>query len=191
MILKPEPGLWKPLMLRALLSLAFALLTVFWPDLPEAWRSWATAAYLILTAVSLAMLLSVVDNSVAGVRVCLRAEAAVLAFSGVLVLFFQDLGAYLGIVAAALLISGIIEVQLGLRHRKRIVLGGDWILTGAVAAAAGLLLPWIGQAAYRAPAGVVGGAAAIIGVTLLLAALSYRHDAAAAEREKNPLPRVE
>lgn len=187
----PDPDLWKPLLLRAVPALGFGLLTVFWPDLPELGRALATGSYLVLTGIAVMLLQRVVRDGLPAAQPGLRLQAALLTFGGALILVIHGLWSYLSIVALTMLLTGAIEVYLGWCYRQRTALSRDWMMTGGVAMAAGLLLPWMGQAAERAPSGVVGGSAVMIGVVLMLAALSYRHDAVAECRESHPLPGVE
>ena len=57
------------------------------------------------------------------------------------------------------------------------VLARDWLITGAVSVGFGVALPFFSYLGPHALLGVLGGAAIIIAVVLLIAALSLRHDA--------------
>lgn len=188
----PEPGLWKPVLLRALIALAFGLLTVFWPDVPP----FTAGIYLILSSIAVIALNLAVQRGLNGAGVLLRTGSIVLAVGGIATLIAP--GATALSLGAALLLSGMMEIILGIKFRVQTVLGRDWLITGAVAVVAGILLFVLANGSSRAPLGVVGGSAVIIGVVLTLAALSYRHDGAraipagsAGRGEKESLPGVE
>ncbi len=188
----PEPGLWKPVLLRALIALGFGLLTVFWPDVP----SFVAGIYLIFSGIAVVSLNLAVQHGLKGSALLLRTESIVLAACGILALVAP--GAIALALGVGLLLSGVLEILLGLKFRLQTVLGRDWLITGGVAALAGILLFVLANGSPRAPLGVTGGSAVIIGVVLVLAALSYRHDGArpmqsgtAGRGGKQSLPGVE
>lgn len=187
----PEPGLWKPVLLRALIALAFGLLTVFWPDVPL----FTAGIYLILSSIAVISLNLAVRDGLSGSGALLRAQSIILAVGGISALLFPGANAVL--LGAAFMLSGVIEIILGWKFRLQTVLGRDWLITGTVALFGGVLV-FVLANVMRGALGVLGGSAVIIGVVLTLAALSYRHDGArgiqadpVGRGEKNSLPGVE
>lgn len=170
----PEPGLWKPVLLRAVIALVFGLLTVFWPDVP----GFTAGIYLILSSIAVVSLNVAVQQGLKGAGMLLRVESIILAVWGIGALIFP--GATTFSLGAALVLSGGMEIVLGLKFRRQTVLGRDWLITGTVALLGGILLFALANGSPRAPLGVMGGSAVIVGVVLTLAALSYRHDGALA-----------
>lgn len=185
----PEPGLWRPVLLRSLVALAFGLLTVFWPDVPAA----AAGVYLLLTAAAVLVLNMSVRHGLQGSGLLLRIECIVLAVCGLVSLLAP--GASTLIIGLALVLSGGLEILLGFKFRQQTVLGRDWLITGTIAAVAGILIFALANGSPRAPLGVMGGSAVIIGVALILAALTYRTDgsrgAASTSSSEQSLPGVE
>ena len=80
-----------------------------------------------------------------------------------------------------LALCGITELVLGMRFRGQFPLGRDWTLCGAITVFAAMGMVLVETLGAKAELGVVGGAAILIGVTQLIAALSLRHDARVAD----------
>lgn len=192
----PAAGVWKPVLFRGAVAGIFGLATVFWQQPTELGASVATAAFLVATAGTVLWLRSALPFGIRGFRASLATECALLAAAGLLVLVFHGPVAY-GITAGLGLVAvGAVQLAGGWRDRRAYApgisgqgnsevgngapakggLGKDWVTTGAVTLAAGLILPLFIPLGTKALLGVVGGAAIILAVLLLLAGLSYRHD---------------
>nr|WP_281360706.1 DUF308 domain-containing protein [Psychromicrobium silvestre] len=173
--------------------MAFGLLTVFWPDITPLSRAIATGLYLVVSGATVIFLLLSIRRGLATAVGMLWLEASLFLLGGILAMIFQDAVLFAVVTGLTLLLTGLLEVYLGFRYRSRTVLGRDWLITGGVAALAAVLLFPLAGTSLRAPVGVLGGSAVIIGVVAVLAALSYRHDGgrAAVSGEKQALPGVE
>jgi hypothetical protein len=176
--------LWKPVLLRAAVALAFGALTVFWASPTEAGMGWAGGLYLLATGV---VLIWSVDKTgfPSGARSgrSLSAAGSLLAGTGAAVgllsgsLVFGVLGALgLGLAAAA-------ELYLGIRNRGRSVLARDWTASGVIGLGTAAALPFFIGLGPHALLGVAGGGAIIGGVLWLLAGLTLRHDARRVSQE--------
>ena len=188
-----EPELWKPVLLRALIALAFGLLTVFWPDITPLFRSIATGIYFLVSAVAVLSLFRTVQRGLPDAKLWLWAETVIFTLGGLALFLFQDAKVFAWLAAITLLLAGLTELVLGFRYRLQTVLGRDWLITGAVAVLAAVLLVSLLNTSLRAPIGVLGGSAVIIGVVAVLAALSYRHEGGTKTNaaESSPLRGVE
>ncbi|WP_394940465.1 DUF308 domain-containing protein [Psychromicrobium sp. YIM B11713] len=188
-----EPDLWKPVLLRAVLALVFGLITVFWPDITPLFRAIVTGLYFLASGLAIISLGLAVRQGLPGSVPWLWAEVGVFLLGGILVMVFQGSLSFTVLAACSLLLTGVIELFLGFRYRLRTVLGRDWLITGTVAVLAAILLALLATTSARAPIGVVGGSAVMIGVVAVLAALSYRHEGSrpAGSGEIPPLRGVE
>lgn len=179
----PAPGadraadfaVWKPFLLRAVVSAVFGLSTVFWGEPSTRGMAAAAGAYLLLTFVGYLW-----THRTAGLRTSALSPTMVagvlLLVAGAVTLVWDERGlAYAG--AAALVVSGLAEVQRGIAVRTSVA-GRDLITVGAIAAATGGLLPFFERLGAHALLGVTGGGAVLTAVVLGIAALSHRHDSA-------------
>jgi hypothetical protein len=176
------PACWPPLFLRAAVAAAFGLLTVFWQHPDGAAAGWAAAAYLLGTAASLLWLGRVIPSAGPGAAAGSAARGKYLTlilFLLAAVIFILPFGSVFSGWAGgvALLAAGGSELIQGLRSRANSPLARDAITTGAISAGAGVLLALVAPLGYKAVLGVLGGSAVILAVLLVLAGLSYRHDA--------------
>ena len=170
--------LWKPVLLRAIVALAFGAVTVFWAAPPVAGMGWAGGIYLLATG--LVLIWSVKKT---GLRHGDRTAKALSAAGAVLV----GTGAALGLLAGNLVfgiigalglgIAGAAELYLGLATRRRSVLARDWIASGVIGLGTAAALPFFIDLGPHALLGVAGGGAILGGVLWALAGLTLRHDA--------------
>ncbi|WP_155852695.1 DUF308 domain-containing protein [Arthrobacter sp. H14] len=180
--------IWKPLLLRALIAAVFGALTIFWQEPSALVMGGSGAFYLIGTGVAMYWLRDRLRQSAGSsgdalTLNLLRSAGIALAVGGVLIVIFPTPEIFSIVVTIALLPAGAVEIFLGLRHRRTTVIGRDWLITGVVNAATGLILPAVPLFAVLEPhalLGVLGGSAIITAVVLLLAALGYRHEAQSA-----------
>lgn len=164
------------MLFRALAAAALGLLSIFWPDPSVPVMSVAGGVYLLASGVAVGLLSRAVAVP-AGARQLLLVAAGAYAAGGAAAVVLQSPLFFALTVGGGLVAGGVAEIILGLRYRRRHPLATDWLITGPVHAATAALLPlFIGLQAH-ALLGVLGGSAIIVAVVLLLAALSYRHDA--------------
>jgi uncharacterized membrane protein HdeD (DUF308 family) len=172
--------LWKPVLVRAAIALAFGGVTVFWAAPSTAGMGWAGGLYLLATGL---VLLWSVNRT--GLRAG-TASSKVLSAAGALL---TGTGAAVGLMSGSLLfgvlatlglgLAGAAELYLGITNRGRSVLARDWIASGVVGVGTACLLPFFIDLGPHALLGVAGGGAIISGVLWTLAGLTLRHDARA------------
>ena len=173
-----QAELWKPVLLRAAVALAFGAVTVFWAAPSEAGMSWAGGAYLLATGAVL--LWGIPPTGFRREAVpgrFMSGAASVLTGAGVSVLILQ--GSLLFAVIAALGLAAVAaaEFYFGIRFRGRHVLARDWLASGVIGLGTAAALPFFISLGPHALLGVAGGGAIITGVLWILAGLSLRHDA--------------
>lgn len=158
------PGLWKPVLTRAVVALVFGLVTIFWGSPSVQVLAWAVGLYLLATAGSLWVS-----------RVLPAAVPVVVAIGGVGALVTQsDAGVALS-AAAALLVLGVLELVHALRNRDSLT--RDWLVSGVIAVGTAVALPFFISLGAHALLGVAGGGAILSGVLWILSGLTLRHDA--------------
>jgi hypothetical protein len=170
---------YTPILLRGIIAAAFALVTVFWQQPTDLGTGLATGIYLLASAGTMLQLSVVPSVQRLGLRSALALEAGVGAVAGVLALFLRGPLAYGVVLGICFIVLGAAGLAVGWRARRKSVLGRDWLWTGAIFLVTGVLLPFFIPMGTKALFGVVGGSAIIIAVLLLLAGLTFRHDASA------------
>ncbi|MGX5358668.1 DUF308 domain-containing protein [Kocuria sp. KH4] len=185
--MNPEPStgihrdLFAPTLLRALVALCFAAVTIFWQEPSMAVVVWGVGLYLLLTgAASILLQLRLNGNDHVDLgrsRQVPQSYGLLYAVGGALTLLGADgpdgLALYAGLVMG---VAGLTELALGLTTRTTFPLGRDWTIAGLVTVLAATGLVLVADLGAKALFGVVGAAAVVIGVTHLLAALSLRHE---------------
>ncbi|HEY8294493.1 MAG TPA: hypothetical protein VIG41_04085, partial [Micrococcaceae bacterium] len=135
-------GVWKPLLIRGAVAGVFGLATVFWQQPAELGASLATALYLVLTAAAVLWLRTALTAAPRKVLTALAVEAAFLVLAGLLALVMHSPTPYAIVVGLGLLAIGATGLAAGWHERKRSPLAKDWLATGAVMLATGVLLPF-------------------------------------------------
>ncbi|MFC8304219.1 hypothetical protein ACFUCV_11100 [Specibacter sp. NPDC057265] len=175
--------LWQPLLLRALVTLAFGMVTVFWTTpgvvglcvcLTSYLLALAGIQYWTIRALGLArgdtrglpLLGAAGFLAVAAVVVAISASAAVAAWLG---------GAALAALGAAELIASLRTAKTGRAH----ALKGDWMISAALGLGTGILLPFFIATGPHGLLGVAGGGAIMSGALWALSALTLRHSGSA------------
>lgn len=179
--------LWPPVLFRAVVALIFAAVTIFWqqPDLQAA--KWVMGMFLVgtgLSALYLQVRLNARDDVDLGPSRSIPQTYGILyILGGVLVAILSSSDMLLVLFSAAVLgLAGLMELMLGMRFRTEFPLGRDWTLCGLITVVAGAGMVFVESMGTKAELGVAGGAAILIGVTQLIAALSLRHDSRQANR---------
>lgn len=181
------PLLWKAILWRALVALAFGLVTVFWAEPGAVGLCVAFAAYLLALAAAEYLIVRTLalprrDNR----RLVLLGATALLAMGGVAAAIFASVlyAAWFG--AAALAVLGAAELYSALckpADSGKSVLRSDWIISGVVGLGTGVLLPFFIQAGPHGLLGVAGGGALMSGALWTLSALTLRHDGGKAKAQ--------
>ncbi len=170
--------LWKPVLVRAAIALAFGAVTIFWAAPSEAGMGLAGGLYLALTGIVL--IWSVKKTGLpAGAPPAriLSAAGSVLAGAGAAVVLVPGALSFATTAAAGLGLAGAAELYLGITGRGRSVLARDWIASGAIGLGTAAALPFFISLGPHALLGVAGGGAIMAGVLWILAGLTLRHDA--------------
>ncbi|KAD4059764.1 hypothetical protein GD627_01320 [Arthrobacter yangruifuii] len=175
-----NPGApWGPMLVRSAVAAVYGVLTIFWQEPTEPVLVVAGGTYLLLTGVALwPMLAAARDHG--RVRAVLLVEAAAYVLAGAATLIFASAEAFRVAAAAALILGGVLEILLWVRNRASFLPARDWLITGAAALTAGILVPVVYELGVRALLGVTGGAAIITAVIVVISALGARHDSRAA-----------
>ncbi|MCC3289609.1 hypothetical protein [Arthrobacter sp. zg-Y1110] len=171
------------MLVRSMVAAVYGVLTVFWQDPTEPVLVVAGGTYLLLTGVALWPMLAAARGH-GNVRAFLLVEAAAYVLAGAATLVFASAEAFRAAAAAALILGGVLELILWVRNRGDFLPARDWLITGAAALAAGILVPLVYSLGVRALLGVTGGAAIIIAVIVAISALGVRHDSRAAVDER-------
>ncbi|MDN5631662.1 hypothetical protein [Kocuria sp.] len=178
--------LWAPVLLRAVVALVFAAVTVFWQQPSLTTGRWLMAFFLVGTGVS-AIFLQVrlnrrEDVDLGASRSIPQSYGVLYVLGGALTAVVASSDWLLVLLSAVIMgLCGITELVLGMRFRHEFPLGRDWSLCGVVTVFAAMGMVLVENLGTKAELGVAGGAAIILGVSQLVAALSLRHDARAAD----------
>jgi hypothetical protein len=174
----PAADLWKPVLTRALMALAFGAVTVFWAAPSASGMGWAGGLYLLATGVMLIRgsgKFGLAAQMPAG-KVMAAAAAAMIG-AGVAVAFLGSELVFGVLAALGLGLLGAAELYLGFLYRGRSILSRDWLASGVIGLGTAVALPFFIGLGAHALLGVAGGGAIISGVLWILSALSLRHDA--------------
>lgn len=182
-----SPVLWQTILLRALLTVAFGLLTVFWAEPGVTGLGVAITCYLLalsatqyLTVRTLALPRRDARRLVLlGATGLLGMSAVVVAISGSTLITAIFCGAALAVMGAAELFSALRKPADG----GKATLRSDWIISGVLGLGTGLLLPFFVTAGPHGLMGVAGGGALMSGALWTLSALTLRHDAMRAKAQ--------
>lgn len=179
--------MWQPLLLRAVATLAFGLVTVFWAAPGTVGLCLSVAAYFL--ALAAAQYWSVRTLRLLrgdARRLALLGAAGLLAVSGVVVAISASdiVAAWLG--GAALAAMGAAELFAALRTSKATAEAGrgprgDWLISGVLGLGTGILLPFFAVVGPHGLMGVMGGGAMMSGALWALSALTLRHDGTGAK----------
>ncbi|MDN4609983.1 hypothetical protein [Arthrobacter burdickii] len=167
---------WKPFLVRAVVSAVFGLVTIFWRDPSTLVMSLAGGLYLLLNG---GAYLWTHRMAHWGPRFRLLTEigGGLLLGAGIASLVFLDDRSFAFAGAVALAVAGAAELVRGLAVRGHVA-ARDLVTAGVVGLATGAILPFVEELGAHALLGVTGGGALLTAVVLGIAALGYRHDSA-------------
>lgn len=176
--------LWQPVLLRALATLAFGLITVFWGAPGALGLCVLFAAYFLVVAAAQYLVLRTFALPLRDTRrLVVLGASALLAVSGVVVAVSVSavVAAWLG--GAALAVMGAAELFAALHKPAgsagaKSTLRSDWMISGFLGLGTGILLPFFATVGAHALMGVAGGGALLGGALWTLSALTLRHDSA-------------
>jgi uncharacterized membrane protein HdeD (DUF308 family) len=182
---------WPVAVVRALPAVILGLAITFAADHSAGFGLLAFGLFATTSGVLLAVLAQS-RLAESGARSFLVAQGAVTAVAGILALIFHSgsIAVFFLIVTAFALITGFLELYIGLRTRRRFVASHDWLVGGALTVLAGLaflLVPPGLHQAVRTPegtggvldasivaVGILGAYGAILAIYLLIAGLSAK-----------------
>jgi hypothetical protein len=187
-------GLVAPTLVRALLTLAFAACTIFVTDPSLGFSIWLLGLW--MAAVGACVLWGDLRSrdheslDLGGLATVPRSTGIMWVLGGIAVVMIPSTAEMLALVASVVLfLVGLPEGWLGTSRRGLHPLAKDWQIVGLVTAAAAIGVLLVAGLGPHAILGVVGGAAIISGVLLLLAGLTLRHESRSCGVPADPDPR--
>ena len=129
--------LWAPVLLRAVVALVFAAVTVFWQQPSLTTGRWLMAFFLVGTGIS-AIFLQVrlnrrEDVDLGASRSIPQSYGVLYVLGGALTAVVANSDWLLVLLCAVIMgLCGITELVLGMRFRREFPLGRDWSLCGVV-----------------------------------------------------------
>jgi hypothetical protein len=175
--------LWKPAVYRAVVTIAYAMIGIFWVKNPPGLLVAIATALLFLVTAMFVWPVTRLTALPERLRTGLTAAALGWVVAGILLFFFREPAALAGITAFGLALGGIGELVAGWgqkslgRPAKDMVISGGLGVLGAVV----MILVALGIGSGLDVHGVFGTAAMIvvvIGVHQILAGIGYHRDAA-------------
>lgn len=182
---------WPVAVVRALPAAILGLVITFAADHSAGFGLLSFGLFAIASGVLLAVL-AWARLAGSGARSFLVAQGAITAAAGILALAFQggSIAVFFLIVTAFALITGFLELYIGLRTRRSFVASNDWLAGGAITVVAGVALqlvpPGLHQSMRTAEGtsgvldapivavGILGAYGAILAIYLLIAGLSAK-----------------
>ena len=168
---------FKPILIRAVVALAFGLTTVFVADPGLTWMKVAFALYLAFSGSAMWEYLRR-DPVPEAMRSPLSLAAAAWML-GVIVLLFMGSPAAVGLTAAvAMVLGGVAELVAWARHRREFIPARDQLWTGLVGLGSGIGVAGAALQGFgpHGLLGIAGGGAIIVGVLLLVSGLGFHHE---------------
>ena len=168
---------FKPILIRAVVALAFGLTTVFVAEPGLTWMKVMFALYLAFSGSAMWEYLRR-DPVPVAMRSPLSLAAAAWML-GVIVLLFLGSPAAVGVAAgAALVLGGVAELVAWARHRREFIPARDQLWTGLVGllSGGGVVVAALQGFGPHALLGIAGGGAILIGVLLRVSGLGFHHE---------------
>ena len=182
---------WPVAIARAVPAAVLGLVITFASDHSAGLGLLSFGLFAVVSGVLLAVL-SWLRLSGSGARSFLIAQGAITAVAGVLALAFHggSISVFFLIVTAFALITGFLELYIGMHTRRRFVASSDWFAGGAITVLAGVALllvpPGLHQSVRTAEGtsgvldasivavGILGAYGAILAIYLLIAGFSAK-----------------
>lgn len=173
--------LWQPVLLRALVTVAFGLVTVFWANPGTLGLCLTVGAYFLALAACHSLVVRTLALPRGNTsRMVLLGAAGLISVSGVVVAISLSPAVTAWLAGGALAVMGGAELFAALYNangaKQPSPLRSDWIISGALGLGTGILLPFFAAAGPHGILGVSGGGALMTGALWTLSALTLRHD---------------
>lgn len=165
---------WQPLLVRAVIALAFGAVTVFWASPSVQVLAVSSGLYLLANAAVFVWQRKV--DPTPKTRLPLLIAAVVSALAGVVAFVSMSDAGTTAALSVALGVTGVVELLFWFWLRGASPLARDWIVSGFVGVGTAAALPFFTYLGAHALLGVTGGGAIISGVLWILSGLSARHD---------------
>jgi len=166
---------FRPVFLRGLTALAYALLSIFWIGADEKALAYSTAGFLVVTGVFMWQYV-VVDSAPEKSRGAYAAGAGLMLLAGIATIFVTSV-AWIGYIAAfAFLVTGLAELYVFAKLRAAFPPFRNQLVTGAVGVILAIALCFSGGMDAHALFGLVGGGTIVLAVFELIAGFGHRHE---------------
>lgn len=166
---------FRPVFLRGLTALAYALMSIFWIGADDKVVTYSTAAFLVVTGVFMWQYVSV-ESAPEKSRAPYALGAGLMLLAGIATIFVSSI-AWVGYVGAfAFLAGGIAELIVFAKHREAFPPFRNQLVTGAVGVILAISLCFSGGMDAHALFGLIGGGTIVLAVFALIAAFGHRHE---------------
>ena len=166
---------FRPVFLRGLTALAYALLSIFWIGADDKALAYSTAGLLVVTGVFMWQYV-VVDSAPEKSRGAYAAGAGLMLLAGIATIFVTSV-AWIGYIAAfAFLVTGLAELYVFAKLREAFPPFRNQLVTGAVGVILAIALCFSGGMDAHALFGLIGGGTIVLAVFELIAGFGHRHE---------------
>lgn len=170
---------FRPVFLRGLAALAYALMSIFWIGADDKVVTYSTAAFLVVTGVFMWQYVAV-ESAPEKSRAPYALGAGLMLFAGIAIIFVTSI-AWVGYVGAlAFLAGGIAELIVFAKYREAFPPFRNQLVSGAVGVILAISLCFSGGMDAHSLFGLIGGGTIILAVFALIAAFGHRHEIKAA-----------
>ncbi|GAA1174703.1 MULTISPECIES: DUF308 domain-containing protein [Nesterenkonia] len=170
-------ALIRPVWLRAVITVVFAVVTIFWQDETLTLLKVSVAAYFVLGATAVWDYAKDEEVVPAVVRGPLALGAAVWVLSGLATVFVGTTTAAAVIAGVGFVAMGVAELVSGIRGRREFVPSRDQVLLGAVGTLTGVSLLVGMQLDVHGILGIAGMGVIIMAVLLMISGAGLVHEA--------------
>ncbi|WP_417366932.1 DUF308 domain-containing protein [Glutamicibacter arilaitensis] len=172
-------NVFRPVFLRGLAALAYALMSIFWIGADDKVVTYSTAAFLVVTGVFMWQYVAV-ESAPEKSRAPYALGAGLMLFAGIATIFVTSI-AWVGYVGAlAFLAGGIAELIVFAKYREAFPPFRNQLVSGAVGVILAISLCFSGGMDPHSLFGLIGGGTIILAVFALIAAFGHRHEMKAA-----------
>ncbi|MGO2081050.1 DUF308 domain-containing protein [Glutamicibacter arilaitensis] len=170
---------FRPVFLRGLAALAYALMSIFWIGADDKVVTYSTAAFLVVTGVFMWQYVAV-ESAPEKSRAPYALGAGLMLFAGIAIIFVTSI-AWVGYVGAlAFLAGGIADLIVFAKYREAFPPFRNQLVSGAVGVILAISLCFSGGMDAHSLFGLIGGGTIILAVFALIAAFGHRHEMKAA-----------